>query len=91
MIFRTPKEVAEIIGVHPETVLSLIRSQKLEAICVSESENSKRPQYRITNEQLAAFIERRSTIKSSPASAKPASGKAKALAALRDVPQHYAD
>lgn len=89
--------VAELLSVsrekpiHRETVLTWIRKGELAAVNISESASSKRPRYIITDDALAAFIERRSTIKSSPAASKPTTRKAKLLAALRDCPKHYAD
>lgn len=86
----TVDEVAELEGVHRETVLSLIRSRQLVAYSNSEPVTSKRPSYRVTEDALAAFRQSRSTVKS-VVIAKPASGKARALAALRNCPKHYAD
>jgi predicted site-specific integrase-resolvase len=80
VVYHPPAQVAEIIGVHPETVASWIRSGDLDAVCISESEHSTRKKYAITDEQLAAFNQRRSTRKSAPV-AKPTTSKAVAVPA----------
>ena len=69
-----------MIGVHPETVATWIRNGDLDAVCISESESSTRKKYAVTDEQLAAFNQRRSTRKSS-ASVKQTASKAVAVPA----------
>lgn len=48
--FYTPKEVAQILKVKPETVIRLIRSSMLSATIVGK-------QYRISEEQLQEYYE----------------------------------
>lgn len=85
------EEVAKRKHVHPETVLTWIRSGKLAAVNNSASENSKRRRYSVTEEQLAEFNRRRSTRATIPQFA-PARAKATTRpVAGRDYVEHYKD
>jgi excisionase family DNA binding protein len=50
----TPPQLARLLAVTPETVIGWIRAGELRAIDVS-SRGSRRPRYRISPEDLAAF------------------------------------
>jgi len=52
--FYTPKEIAQILRLHRNTVIKLILTQKLGATIVEK-------QYRISSNQLHDYIERHST------------------------------
>ncbi len=53
----TPPQVAELLGVSPETVISWIRSKMLKA---SNLATGHRPSYRVTRDSLDDFLDSRS-------------------------------
>jgi transposase len=83
------EQVADMFGVHYETAASWIRRGELAAVNISESASSRRPRYVVTEQQLAAFIERRSTVKASPASKPTTSRRTAQPLAGRDYVKHY--
>ncbi len=59
----TIAQVAEHLGVHPDSVRDLVRSGELAAFNASVNPNGSKPRYRITSEALAGFEARRSVVK----------------------------
>ena len=57
----TPPEVADQLRVSPDKVLSWIRSGELRAVNVAKRLGG-RPRYRVSIEDLAAFMERRAVV-----------------------------
>lgn len=51
---KTPPEIAKRLKVKPETVITWIRSGRLQALNVA-SPGCRRPRYRVTPEALEAF------------------------------------
>jgi excisionase family DNA binding protein len=71
--YLTPPQVARVLHVRPDKVLSWIRSGELDAVDVSERRGG-RPRWRIWRNDLDIFLERRRAkpaTKPSPRSAKP--------------------
>lgn len=56
----SPPQVAEQLGIDPEKVIAWIRRGELNAVNVAENIGG-RPRYRIDPQELAAFLQRRST------------------------------
>jgi excisionase family DNA binding protein len=56
--FLTVPEVAKLLRVRPDKVLTWVRSGKLKGFNVAEKENSQ-PRYRVSREALGDFIHRR--------------------------------
>ena len=54
VIYRTVREVSFLLGVHPNTILNLIKSQKLKANMVGH-------QFRIQREDLDIFLDQQSS------------------------------
>ncbi|MEX0700725.1 MAG: helix-turn-helix domain-containing protein [Planctomycetales bacterium] len=58
--YLTPADVADILGVAPESVVAWLRSGELVGIDVSRP-GSSRPRYRISPDALAAFVAARAS------------------------------
>ena len=51
----TMSEVAQLLGIHEETVKLLVRSGELVAHSVSLNPKSRKPRWRVTDADLTAF------------------------------------
>ncbi|MBL9163122.1 MAG: helix-turn-helix domain-containing protein [Planctomycetaceae bacterium] len=60
MTSYSPPQVADMLGVAPETVIAWVRSGQLPGFDVSRPA-ARRPRFRITDAALAKFIEQRQT------------------------------
>ncbi len=56
--WKTPPELARMLGIAPDKVLSWIRAGELRAVDLSEN-RGKRPRWRISRESLDEFLKRR--------------------------------
>lgn len=66
--YRTPPEVADLLGINAGKVLAWIRSGELSAVNVAAS-TLGRPRWRISEADLAVFEQRRSAV--APQKARP--------------------
>jgi transposase len=57
---HTPPQIAKMLGVSHEKVMTWIRNGELTAFNAATRPDLKRPRYRITEEWLQGFIRRRS-------------------------------
>ncbi len=83
----TPGEYAERLGIGAPKVLGWITTGELEAIDVTTKAGSAKPRYRITPEAIAAFEQRRSSIRPSTRTMAPIRRQRMQLGS---VPEYFA-
>ena len=66
----TPPEIAAVIGIRPEAVISRIRSGELLAVDFARP-GSRRPRFRVRRSDLDDFLRRRSVCPEPPARPRP--------------------
>lgn len=72
---KTPIDVAEQLGVDPDTVRAWCASGHLRAINVARDPRGKRPRWRISEEDLAAFLAKRANQSAPPTNSAAARGR----------------
>jgi excisionase family DNA binding protein len=78
----TVPEVAKLLRVSPDKVLSWIRSGRLRGYNIAERENG-RPKYRVNRDDLDAFANRRSVVRP-PSTGRPVGSRRGRFADLPD-------
>lgn len=69
--YYSVEEAAQVAGVTTDVARSWVASRELVAVNVASARDAKKPRWRISEIELAAFLERRSTKPARPRTRRP--------------------